>query len=281
MEKRTNGYTCGNRHAHRRAPRTRAKKTTTPEQATPRPAATVAQVLAAQQAPVSAAPPPAPVKEILPALTGTTSREAFNRHIADWSGNSMQALMVGFNGNTGIYSVMSDGTEIPPGSEFVAAVDQLRKGWIKFNDGAPRDTVMIGIAEDGELPARDELGDNDPAKWGPGLDGRPRDPWQPQYLLPLQSRNEGGELFIFVARSVTAMNTVEGLLNRVRLHPKARAGMLPVIKLMSGSFQNKKFNKIQPKPLLPITGWVNADGTPAESPGAPKLKAAPDDEIAF
>ena len=63
----------------------------------------------------------------------------------------------------GKYEVGDD--EVPLGTQFVAHIDQLARGWIKFIDSQVADR-RIGMVADGyKLPAREELGDTDETRW--------------------------------------------------------------------------------------------------------------------
>ena len=68
------------------------------------------------------------------------------------------------------------------GTEFVAHIDQLIRGWVKFEDGKVVDRNHLGKVADGfKPPSREELGDTDPKKWAEkDADNRPRDPWSLQ-----------------------------------------------------------------------------------------------------
>jgi hypothetical protein len=252
--------------------RTGAKKTNTSEQAASRAAPSVAQVLAQQNASAPDRYPPAPPpKETLPAPTGTTSLEAMERHVSELGGGVLSGMKFSLNGNTSVLAFI-DGTEIEPGGEYVCPVMRAYAGFIKFPDEGRPTEIMGCLASDQPLPERSELGDDDPEKWPSGLDGRPRDPWQPQTFLPLQACDASQELLIFVARSVTTINAVNRLLQRACRHPMTKRGCMPKVRLTVGTFFNKKFKKDQPVPNFQIVGWVNPDGTPFDSTAAPALR---------
>jgi hypothetical protein len=193
-----------------------------------------------------------------------TSDEALERHLAEWGGSG--GRLIAFNGSTGIHRTLDDNVEVPGGTEFVAFLHETQKGYIKFNDGAPPDVGMVRISENAEVPQREKLGDLDERAWRIGLDGKKQDPWKLQICVPIARNDAGSELFIYVARGVVALNSVEDLLGRWRHHPKRRADCIPVISIQNGTYHNKRFNGLKPKPLLVIVGWVTKTGAPPPPP---------------
>jgi hypothetical protein len=199
------------------------------------------------------------------ALTApVTSDAALERHLSEWGGSG--GPLIGFNGSTGIHRTVDDDVEVPAGTEFAAFLHETQRGFIKFNNGAPPDVRMIGISANAEVPRREELGDLDQSQWPLGLDGQRQDPWKEQIAFPMARRDAGGELFVYVARGQVALNAVADLLGRYRRHPKRQAGLIPVIRLESGTYPSKKFGGFKPKPLFVVVGWVTKDGNPPPPP---------------
>ncbi len=217
-----------------------------------------------------------------PTTPASTSDEALDRHLAEWGGSG--GRLFAFNGSTGIHRTLDDDVEVPRGTKFVAFLHETRKGYIKFNEGGPPDTVMVRITDNADVPERETLGDNDPSTWPLGLNGEKQDPWKLQFAIPMARHDEGGETFIYVARGPVQMNSVSDLLGRWRWHPKRRAGLIPVISVESGTYPSKRFGGLKPKPVLRIVDWVTATGAPAEAlpaPAKPALKQEMNDEIPF
>ena len=78
--------------------------------------------------------------------------------------------------------------EIPLGTEFVAHIDQIVRGWVRFEDGKVVDRSIGKVADGFKPPLREELADNDPASWTEkDANGKPRDPWVAQWFLPLSA----------------------------------------------------------------------------------------------
>jgi hypothetical protein len=216
-----------------------------------------------------------------------TSEEALERHLAKWGGSPGQ--LFAFNGNTGIHRTLDDDVEVPGGTEFVMFLHEAQKGFIKFNGpGEPPTLKMIRIDENVEEITRDSLGDNDETKW-PIVDGKPKDPWIEQYVIPSMRNDPGGELFVYVARGIVAMLSVESLLGRWRHSPRRREGLVPVVKVDNGTYWNKRFNADRPKPIMTIVRWVTKTGTPPPPPASstinqiekPSLSEELSDSIGF
>jgi hypothetical protein len=147
------------------------------------------------------------------------------------------------------------GDELPAGREFVAHVQQLAHGWVKFTDGKLAEQ-RVGIVADGfVLATRDELGDTDSSKWEKDGAGAPRDPWTIQYYLPLEDA-DSGELLTFVTGSQGGNSAIGRLTNQfVRNVHKG----LPLVRLAADSYKhkNKNFGWVD-VPEFSVTGWTGA-----------------------
>ena len=157
---------------------------------------------------------------------------------------------------------------LPDGTEFIAHIDQLLRGWVKFIDGKVVDRNVGKIAEGYRPPEREELSDADPKSWTEkDTNGEPRDPWTAQWFLPLVGVNSG-DVLTFVTGSKGGIAAI-GALCRIYGHKK-RDGMLPIVALKTRSYKHKQFGRIE-TPELPIVGW---DGVAAAAHDM-------DDEILF
>jgi hypothetical protein len=156
---------------------------------------------------------------------------------------------------------------VPENVEYVAHVDQIVRGWVRFEDGKVIDRA-IGKLADGYKPLqREELPDNDPKSWTEkDAKGEPRDPWVAQWFLPLIAL-ETGDFATFVTGS---KGGVAAIANLCRIYGrKHRDGLLPIVTLRSRSYKHKQYGRIE-TPDLPIVGWEGA------SPATP-VKVAGDD----
>jgi hypothetical protein len=213
-----------------------------------------------------------------PQVPATASNEALDRHLSEWGGSG--GRLITFNGETGIHRTLDDGVEVPAGTEFVAFLHETQKGWIKFNEGTPPNIHMVRISDNADVLRREELGDIDPTTWPLGLDRVNReDPWKLQIVVPMARHDAGGELFLYVARGKVANYSVSDLLGRWRHHPKRQAGLIPLIRIENGTYYNKRFGGLKPKPLLPIVGWVTKAGV--APPPSTAIGVEMNDEIPF
>jgi hypothetical protein len=244
--------------------RTGALKTNTPETATPGKVPTTAEILARQNAEPSA-PLPSPPKEAIQLPARAAPAQALEHNLARLTSTTALAILIGFNGQTGVYRILSDDTEIPLDSEYQGHLEYTRHEMIKFNgEGNPPSIVGYCISEDGILPERDTLGDLDKSQWPFGLDGTNRvDPWRERYLFPMKGRDAGGELYGLVMMGPVALNAATKLLPSWRYHPNRKLGYAPIICLGRGTWIDKKHGGAKrPKPYPHIVDWVNADGSP-------------------
>jgi hypothetical protein len=104
---------------------------------------------------------------------------------------------------------------------------------------------------------REELDDNDKSKWETGLDGKPKDPWSFQHLLPFESL-ESGEVLIFTTSSVGGQIATEELVNAyARRLKRTKSRALPIVKLASKDMPTKAYGDV-PRPHFEIDGWEDA-----------------------
>ena len=270
-----------------RHPRTGAAMTATPETVTPRAGPTPAQINRRQQADAEqvtraaqeqqatarnralATSPSAPAVQVsttVPAAPAT-SEEAFEHNLASWgSGGGTPLSPNGLEG--GFQTTGGDKVDVA-GVIFVAHLDECRREWIKFNgEGNRPDLVGVGIYENAELPAREELGDLDQALWEPDrFRGEKVDPWQEQFRAPIVATDASGAIYELTSRSLTSKYAFRGLIDRYGKHPQRRKGLVPLITLETGTYFNKNLNADKPKPVYKIVGWVEKDGgAPAKKP---------------
>jgi hypothetical protein len=140
--------------------------------------------------------------------------------------------------------------KVAEGTEFLAHVREVRKGWSKFENkklveeksGKP----VLGFV----LPEREELGDTDPKKWPKNDAGAHTDPWVKQAFLPLENVATG-QIVVFVSSSQGGMGAIATLCGAAarNLH---RGN--PRIKLRVGSYKHPKFGRVQ-IPEFTVVGW--------------------------
>jgi hypothetical protein len=152
----------------------------------------------------------------------------------------------------GHYNVGDD--EVPAGGEYVAHVNKLLRGYVKFGGGKLIEQRLGKVAEGFQVPKREELGDTDQTTWERDANGKPRDPWALQYYLPLESSetsSHGGFGAIGNLCTVFARNVKNGL---------------PVIKLGTSSYRHRTYGRIA-IPDFPVVGWYKGGADTGVEPG--------------
>lgn len=178
----------------------------------------------------------------------------------------------------GVYESGDD--TIPDGTEFVAHIDQLVRGWVRFEDGKVIDRNIVKIADDFKMPKREELGDTGPKKWTEkDADGKRRDPWSEQWFLPLISV-ASGDFFTFISGSRGGIGAIRELCNKYG-HQR-REGLLPIIALKVRSYKHKQYGRIE-TPDFAVVGWDDAGAAPplTAKEKTAALKAEMNDDIPF
>ena len=141
-----------------------------------------------------------------PAPTLLDERTPEQKYLDEIAPSSIAGKLIKFT-KEGTFIINETGDEISGDDDFVALCDETLIGWIRFNEDGVPDRHQ-GLLYDGFLmPAREALGDADPAQWSVGLSGTPTDPWQHQVCLVLQSPTTQ-ELFTFGTTSVTGRRAV-------------------------------------------------------------------------
>jgi hypothetical protein len=133
----------------------------------------------------------------------------------------------------------SDKDKIPSGQRFVAVLDTLTVGHIKWADGKPVDSKM-GLVADGFKPVpRNELGDLDRATWELDENGRDFvDPWQKTTLFVLASPVAPHDLYTFTTSTVGGKGAVAALCE-AHARTTEGVGQYPVVTLATDSYQHK------------------------------------------
>jgi hypothetical protein len=174
--------------------------------------------------------------------------------------------------------------QVPEGTEFIANMDEMLAGWIRWENNRPTDHVMGKVSDGYQPPHRKELGDTDKAQWEIDFNNQQRDPWQFSNYLLLKTTHGSGELFTFTTSSRGGLNALGELCKVYGGAMAQRPNDYPVIALFAGSYDhpNRAFGRIK-YPIFKIVGWkpktafANSEtmsSPPAEEEPAPK-KAKP------
>lgn len=157
----------------------------------------------------------------------------------------------------GEYKAGQDQEEIPEGTRMLVYMPGMKRGWVKWQDGAPVQHV-IGLVADGyQPPNRSELGDLDEETWGE-LNGRPIDPWQKTNYLVMC--DEEGQIYTFVTSSKGGLSAVGALADSYAKRRRMKPDEIPVIELQARSYNHKDFGETF-APVLHITGWAKIPDT--------------------
>jgi hypothetical protein len=177
--------------------------------------------------------------------------------------------------NKGDWEVGDD--PIPEGTEYIAFIDEVARGWVRFEDKKVTDRKIVKV-RDGHPPKREDLDDDDESQWEVDeKTGKPRDPWVLQWLLPMAPVDAEGDLVVFVTSSKGGMSAI-GLLCKVYGRSQ-RNGLLPIVALKTAHYKHPEYGKVA-KPDLPIVSWHGAPPPQMEMEGLPPNDGKPwDDEI--
>ena len=172
---------------------------------------------------------------------------------------------------------------VSKGTQFVPV--KLIIMWVKWDSEKPIDYAFPG--DNGLLPARESLGDNDESEWPDGLNGR-RDPWQnTRYIHLINTKT--AEWITATNNTVGMRLCYEALGQAVATMRAAHPQALPVVELSSTPMKTQHGEKLRPH--LRIVGWKQG-GSPEEpskqiepprprSGFEPASDVAMDDEIPF
>jgi hypothetical protein len=146
--------------------------------------------------------------------------------------------------------------EVEEGTRFVANMDELMVGWIRWWDAKPSDQIMGRVSDGYQPPKRNELGDDDKSRWELDDKNEPKDPWQFSNYLILKAE-EGDELFTFTTSSRGGLNAIGELCKAYGKAMRQRPDEYPIIALGVGSYQhsNKAYGRIK-FPIFDIVGWA-------------------------
>lgn len=159
----------------------------------------------------------------------------------------------------GDYLVGENNEEVEEGTQYIANMDELMVGWIRWEDNKPTDQIMGKVSEGYQPAKRNTLGDDDKTKWEVDEQGRERDPWQFSNYLILKTPGEAGEdsLFTFTTSSRGGLNAIGELCKAYGKAMRQRPEEFPIISLGVGSYQhsNKAFGRIK-FPIFEVKDWA-------------------------
>ena len=159
----------------------------------------------------------------------------------------------------GEYLVGRDGEECPE-KEVVALMPGLLHGWTRWKDSFPVENVLGLMMEGFVPPALETLNHRDREKWELDNKGKPRDPWQESFYLPVITIN-GDKVYTFATSSDGGRrHAIAPLCGEYGTHIRQHPDELPVIGLEQDSYlhSDRSIGRVK-YPLLPVKRWVKAD----------------------
>lgn len=228
-------------------------------------------------------------KELATHNQSTAVAPASDRNWAEEYGNeAFQSNIVGdlLKFNKGEWLVGQDETEMPLGTELIAAMHLLQSGWIRWEDGKPVE-ILMGFRAEGFRPAvRESLGYTDKSQWGE-LNGKIIDPWRRTDTLLLADPSDG-RVFTFSPSSDGGLQAIKALTKEYGSHIRETSNEIPIVKLGSTWYKHPEYGKTY-KPVLELVGWrdindvsfevadedgVLPDKAPAPAVAAPRPQTA-------
>ena len=134
---------------------------------------------------------------------------------------------------------LKDEHRIELGTQMVVAFPLVLYGYIRFDSGKLVEQIVGPVIEDFEPPPRSELGFLTQSEWPIGLDGKPTDPYQLRYAVPMKRVGQFGEIFTYVTTTPTALDRVGNLLDMIASRGTFHRGSLPIIELQTDSFASR------------------------------------------
>jgi hypothetical protein len=180
----------------------------------------------------------------------------------------------------GEYQVGKDKQKIKLGSRFVAAMDSLSTGYIRWLDGLPTKKRRPIIAP--PKISRNDLPDNESDLWERDDNGDPKDPWEPMSSLTLADP-ETGKVYTFETASRGGRVALDGLRVAYGRVLHQRPSEHPLIELQAGGYDSGKKHGYVHEPVLKIVGWVAKDASEITEVVEPRVAKRDDmdDEIPF
>jgi hypothetical protein len=177
----------------------------------------------------------------------------------------------------GDWLIGTNNTEVKPGKQLVAIMDQLSVGWVKWEDNKPVEQLM-GLIVEGHVPLkRKDLGDTDESQWEVDMQGKPRDPWQFTNNLVLRevglASNDEDHMYTFATSSRGGISAIGELCKSFGKAMRQRPDEYPIIELATDSYVHpiKEYGRIK-TPVMNVISWEKKEPV-AEQKAIPARKA--------
>jgi hypothetical protein len=210
-----------------------------------------------------------------------TNVSPWREYVNDEVGTSFGSFLKFTKGD---WTLGEDDKKVPADARFIANLEELYHGWVRWSDGKPTDHLLGRVIDRHRVPTRGELGDKDETKWETEPNGARRDPWARTVYLAMRDVSSE-EVICFTSSSDGGRKAVAKLADRYDRvqHLHRYKAKMPVVCLESESYTHKTYGKIL-KPKFRVVGWEFWDDETAANPdGALQLQHAAEmnDEIPF
>jgi len=196
------------------------------------------------------------------AETALTTASYFEKYGQVASGRRFVGDLLKF-GKDGVYVAGQENREIKRGTQAVAYMDQLRVGWVCWENGHPVDERMGLVAKGFVPPKRSELDRTDQSLWEEFDGGEPRDPWQFSNDLVLFDP-QAEQFYTFVTSSRGGLGALGELSKAYGQRLRQSPGEWPLVSLEGDSYQHRIRSRGRIKfPILRVASWVVAKDQPA------------------
>jgi hypothetical protein len=169
---------------------------------------------------------------------------------------------------------------IGPKTLLLANLDEWYRGWNKWREGKVIDRRIGRVSDRFVVPAREELGDLDPAGWERDSRGEPGDPWARVVYLGMRNPSSA-EPVVFTSASQGGSKAVAKLGRQFCLQSHRRPpNMMPLVALGSEPYLHPEYGKIL-SPVFTIVGWKPWDVETAKDIPDEEPPAGDNEEIPF
>jgi hypothetical protein len=146
-----------------------------------------------------------------------------------------------------IYHTGKEKTRVPDDQEYVAL--DMAEGWRFLKKDCPVEYRMDLASHE-----RDQLGHKEESDWPPGLDAKPKDPWQFTRFLYLLNPLTA-EMSTFASSTGGGRIAFENLEDQIARVRRVHPGSVPVIKLAMKPCSTRFGTKTRPH--FAVVGWRN------------------------
>jgi len=200
---------------------------------------------------------PATTDQEYRSLATPPERNAFESYGDQVSTKFLVGTLLKFN--KGDWLTGDNDSEVEVGTRFVANMNQLMIGWIKWVDNRPDQQIMGALADNFQAPRRNTLGDEDEDEWELDTQGRPRDPWQFSNYLVLKEPGEDASeenLYTFATSSKGGIGAIGELCKKYGKEMRIRPDEYPIVEIGVHKYKhsNPEFGIIK-TPTFTIVGW--------------------------